>query len=131
MHDYQAKRTIDEVYQRVQKLFGDQPDLLDEFKYTPPPLPPQPHHQHHTTTTTTTTTTTITKEHSRDLLPPYSHRYFLPDTAASGKKGKGGVVKSKGRTQAPSKVDMPEGCDRQVRLLDRIKQNTTRSQWTQ
>lgn len=33
LHDYQAKRTIDEVYKRVQKLFGDQPDLLDEFKY--------------------------------------------------------------------------------------------------
>jgi paired amphipathic helix protein Sin3a len=33
LHDYQAKRTIDEVYQRVQKLFRGQPDLLDEFKY--------------------------------------------------------------------------------------------------
>lgn len=33
LHDYQAKRTIDEVYQRVQKLFKGQPDLLDEFKY--------------------------------------------------------------------------------------------------
>lgn len=33
LHEYQAKRTIDEVYQRVQKLFQGQPDLLDEFKY--------------------------------------------------------------------------------------------------
>lgn len=33
LHDYQAKRTIDEVYRRVQKLFAGQPDLLDEFKY--------------------------------------------------------------------------------------------------
>jgi len=33
LHDYQAKRTIDEVYLRVQKLFKGQPDLLDEFKY--------------------------------------------------------------------------------------------------
>lgn len=33
LHDYQAKRTIDEVYTRVQKLFKGQPDLLDEFKY--------------------------------------------------------------------------------------------------
>lgn len=32
LHDYQAKRTIDEVYGRVQKLFDNQPDLLDEFK---------------------------------------------------------------------------------------------------
>jgi len=32
LHDYQAKRTIDEVYSRVQRLFKGQPDLLDEFK---------------------------------------------------------------------------------------------------
>lgn len=32
LHNYQAKRVIDEVYQRVQKLFHGQPDLLDEFK---------------------------------------------------------------------------------------------------
>ena len=45
LHDYQAKRTIDEVYQRVQKLFGGHSDLLHEFKYFlpdrghPPTLP--------------------------------------------------------------------------------------------
>lgn len=33
LHDYQAKRTIDEVYSRVQRLFHGEQDLLDEFKY--------------------------------------------------------------------------------------------------
>lgn len=33
LHDYQAKRTIGEVYVRVSKLFQDQKDLLEEFKY--------------------------------------------------------------------------------------------------
>jgi paired amphipathic helix protein Sin3a len=33
LHDYQAKRTIDEVYTRVSRLFQFQPDLLEEFKY--------------------------------------------------------------------------------------------------
>ena len=32
LHDYQAKRTIDEVYERVQRLFAGQPDLLEEFR---------------------------------------------------------------------------------------------------
>ncbi len=47
LHDYQAKRTIDEVYQRVQILFSGHPDLLEEFKYflpdhnAPPPPPMQ------------------------------------------------------------------------------------------
>lgn len=30
LHDYQCNRTIDEVYERVQKLFHDQPDLLQQ-----------------------------------------------------------------------------------------------------
>src|SRR6202012_5348407 len=39
LHDYQAKRTIEEVYHRVQKLFGNEPDLLAEFRYFLPENP--------------------------------------------------------------------------------------------
>ena len=39
LHDYQAKRTIEEVYHRVQKLFGNEPDLLSEFRYFLPENP--------------------------------------------------------------------------------------------
>ena len=41
LHDYQAKRTIEEVYHRVQKLFGNEPDLLNEFRYFLPENPSQ------------------------------------------------------------------------------------------
>lgn len=34
LHDYQAKRTIEEVYKRVQKLFAGQHDLLYEVSHS-------------------------------------------------------------------------------------------------
>ena len=63
LHDYQAKRTIDEVYQRVQKLFGDQPDLLEEFKYFLPGEGPTPVKQDKTT-----------KEKKADKMKPKGHK---------------------------------------------------------
>lgn len=33
MHAYQQKRTVDEVYSRVQRLFGNHKDLMEEFTY--------------------------------------------------------------------------------------------------
>jgi paired amphipathic helix protein Sin3a len=33
LHDFHSRRAIDEVYNRIQDLFSNHPDLFDEFKY--------------------------------------------------------------------------------------------------
>jgi len=103
LHDYQANRTIDEVFARVQKLFGGQPDLLDEFKY------------------------------------------FLPTKAPSNRRIKHKSVQKKKipavvRRPAPVKeepprirvrVTYPPGSDKDLQLLERIKNTIPRNSWVQ
>ena len=86
LHDYQAKRTIEEVYHRVQKLFGNEPDLLAEFRYFLPENPAAP----------SKPPTTGAAGGGGSARKPGS------SGAGGGKSGAGSAVKKSGGSAAPS-----------------------------
>jgi histone deacetylase complex regulatory component SIN3 len=146
LHEYQAKRTIDEVYGRVQKLFGGlsltvlgvwlplilvlafptllgQPDLLDEFKYFLPdvnaPNQATPKRQQKKKETVTNT-----KNMNRGSKVP---------------KTKSGLCAalflcrffwshSKFVPFFPS-VSYPSGSEKDIQLFDKIKQSLPKTLW--
>ena len=85
LHDYQAKRTIEEVYHRVQKLFGNEPDLLAEFRYF---LPENP--------------AAASKPAASGGGGGGSARKPGSSGAGGGKSGSGSAVKKSGGSAAPS-----------------------------
>ena len=154
LHDYQAKKTIDEVYQRVQKLFGDHEDLLLEFKHFLPDnnsntnaapkrgpkaktkkaqKPPygEPKGK-----------TRRTKDRSADAPPPIT-QVPVPKKAIPASSGYQRADKDKALAQQQAQqaqqqpgtgkraVYYPAGSQKELALLEKIKQTVTRSQWTQ
>mmetsp|Transcript_21997 Transcript_21997/g.42715 ORF Transcript_21997/g.42715 Transcript_21997/m.42715 type:complete len:1011 (+) Transcript_21997:60-3092(+) len=100
LHDYQANRTIDEVFMRVQKLFGGQPDLLDEFKYFLPAkqAPSQMRRN---------------KNKNNKKKPMLSLRRTIKDDSQ----------------RMRVRVSYPPGSEKDLQLLERIKQTIPRKNW--
>lgn len=127
LHDYQAKRTIDEVYSRVQKLFGDQPDLLNEFKYF---LPDQNQPQGSLLRPkakdgkmASSPTANKRREKERDRGPSR-----LKIDRIDGKKG---PESAQGPVPGGRTITYPAGSEKDLALFEKIKQSVTRQQWNQ
>ncbi len=126
----QAKRTIDEVYQRVQKLFSGQPDLLDEFKYFLPdnqgghhPTPKRP---------------SAKKKPQAARAPPQQQSRDQRKDRTDGKKPSAVSAAGGGAASAASEkqpkvrtVSYPQGSEKDIQLMDKIKQAVTKPQWIQ
>jgi len=113
LHDYQANRTIDEVFMRVQKLFGGQPDLLDEFKYFLP-----------------------AKTASSSVRGRKSYKSQKKKLSGLAGVMRAGAVGRPGSLRDPdaryrSRVSYPPGSEKDLQLLERLKTNIPRQNWTQ
>eukprot|EP00954_Amorphochlora_amoebiformis_P021390 1346080-Amorphochlora_amoeboformis.AAC.3 len=109
LHDYQANRTIDEVFLRVQKLFGGQPDLLDEFKYF---LPAK---------SASNSLRGARKLHKSAKKLPMKK----PGRLSSGQH------KDSDSARLRMRVSYPPGSERDLQLLEKMKMNIPRPSWNQ
>jgi len=116
LHDYQANRTIDEVFQRVQKLFGGQPDLLDEFKYFLPAKAPS---------------------NRRGKKQSSAKKKAISSASRAAQRGGGGGSALHSRDDLPPakiqrvRVTYPPGSEKDLLLLERIKSAIPRNSWMQ
>lgn len=126
LHEYQKKKTLEEVYDRVQKLFGSQPDLLDEFKYFLPDNnvpPPQMQQVAQPLTTGRKGGKKGAKKGSDKGKAGRSYKRRSKDAAAN-QRGKQAPPQEKVR-----KVTYPAGSEKELALFDKIKVAVTKAQW--
>lgn len=150
LHDYQAKRTIEEVYKRVQKLFAGQHDLLYEFKYflpdnafanaqaakqKPTPKPPR------TSKSKTKTSTAVSAEPSPTAADAVTKKSRPPTKIAKATAAAASTSAARAARNIPQStiqtvngrlkktVIYPAGSEKELALFDRLKQWCDKRQW--
>lgn len=151
LHDYQAKRTIDEVYARVQKLFGDHADLLDEFKYFlpdnsqqpagapskrgPKQLKPPKKSSAEPTSKQRVNSHSISKRKPESGKRPVTSPPSLSASASAKNAAAAGKGEAKAGSDANAKgsrtISYPMGSEKELALFDKIKAGVPRTVWTQ
>lgn len=144
LHEYQAKRTIEEVYGRVQRLFGNEPDLLDEFRFFLPDATPAPAQKASagvkrpappTQPSARPATIKVAKKSDKQpVAQPAKKAAPAPTRTAGAQQRSGGSSSQVQRPEEKKKkigIQYAEDCAQELTVLDKMKQTLSKSLFNQ